>query len=93
MKENPIKKLKEIEQSIWLDNLSRHLMDSGELKRLIEQDGLTGITSNPTIFQKAISGSKDYDGSLRALLKKGTHDEKELFWGLVFEDISRAADM
>ncbi len=93
MKENPIKKLKEIGQSIWLDNLSRYLMDSGELKRLIEEDGLTGITSNPTIFQKAISGSKDYDASLRALLKKGTHDEKELFWGLVFEDISRAADI
>ncbi len=93
MKENPIKKLKEIGQSIWLDNLSRHLMDSGELKRLIEEDGLTGITSNPTIFQKAISGSKDYDASLQALLRKGIHDEKELFWGLAFEDISRAADM
>jgi transaldolase/glucose-6-phosphate isomerase len=93
MKENPIQKLKEIGQSIWLDNLSRHLMDSGELKRLIEEDGLTGITSNPTIFQKAISGSKDYDASLRAFLKKRTLDEKELFWGLAFEDISRAADM
>jgi len=92
MKENPIKKLKEIGQSIWLDNLSRHIIDSGELKRLIEEDGLTGITSNPTIFQKAISGSKDYDASLQALLRKGIHDEKELFLGLAFEDISRAAD-
>ena len=93
MKENPIKKLKEIGLSIWLDNLSRRLMDSGELKRLIEEDGLTGITSNPTIFQKAISGSKDYDSSLEALLRKGIRDEKELFWGLAIEDISRAADM
>jgi transaldolase/glucose-6-phosphate isomerase len=92
MKENPIQKLKEIGQSIWLDNLSRHIIDSGELKRLIEEDGLTGITSNPTIFQKAISGSKDYDASLQALLRKGIHDEKELFLGLAFEDISRAAD-
>ena len=93
MKENSIKKLKEIGQSIWLDNLSRHLMDSGELRRLIEEDGLTGITSNPTIFQKAISGSQDYDSSLEALLRKGIQEEKELFLGLAFEDIARAADM
>ena len=92
MKENPIKELRKIGQSIWLDNLSRHIIDSGELKRLIEEDGLTGITSNPTIFQKAISGSKDYDESLRRMLDRGIQDEKELFLGLEIEDISRAAD-
>ncbi len=93
MSENPLRKLQEIGQSVWLDNLSRHLMDSGELKRWIEEDGVTGITSNPTIFQKAISGSRDYDASLKTLLRKGVRDEKELFLGLAMEDIARAADM
>ena len=93
MNDNPLRKLREIGQSVWLDNLSRHLMNSGELKRLIAEDGLTGITSNPTIFQKAISGSKDYDASLKSLLQKGIGDEKELFLDLAIEDIAQAADM
>jgi transaldolase len=93
MKENPIRKLQEIGQSFWLDNLSRNLLNSGELKRLIDEDGITGITSNPTIFQKAISGSKDYDASIISLLDKGVRDEKELFLNMAFEDISRAADL
>jgi len=93
MKNNPIKKLLEINESIWLDNLSRNLIDSGELQRLIFQDGVSGITSNPTIFQKAISGSKNYDASLRGFLAEGMRDEKELFLGLAIEDISRAAQL
>ena len=93
MKAELLQKLREIGQSFWLDNLSRDLINSGELKRLIEEDGITGITSNPTIFQKAISGSKDYDASLRGMLGKGIRDGKELFLGLAFEDISKAADL
>jgi transaldolase/glucose-6-phosphate isomerase len=93
MKENPIKKLKDINMSIWLDNLSRRLTESGELKRLIEDVGVTGITSNPTIFQKAISGSKEYDTSFRKILDRGIREEKEIFLQLAFEDISRAADL
>ena len=93
MKAELLQKLREIGQSFWLDNLSRDLINSGELKRLIAEDGITGITSNPTIFQKAISGSKDYDESLRSMLGKGIRDGKELFLGLAFEDISRAADL
>lgn len=93
MKGELLQKLREIGQSFWLDNLSRNLINSGELKRLIAEDGITGITSNPTIFQKAISGSKDYDASLRSMLEKGTREEKELFLGLALEDISRAADL
>ncbi|MBM4332174.1 MAG: transaldolase [Deltaproteobacteria bacterium] len=92
MNDNPLRKLREIGQSIWLDNLSRDLINSGELKRLIEE-GVTGITSNPTIFQKAISGSKDYDASLKNLLSQGIRDEKELFLDMALEDISRAADL
>ena len=93
MNKNPLIGLKELGQSVWLDNLSRKLINSGELKRLIDGDGLSGITSNPTIFQKAISGSTDYDASLRRMIDKGTKDEKELFLGLAFEDVSMAADM
>jgi transaldolase len=93
MKAELLQKLREIGQSFWLDNLSRDLIHSGELKRLIEEDGITGITSNPTIFQKAIHGSQDYDASLRSLLGKGIRDGRELFLGLALEDISQAADL
>jgi transaldolase len=93
MSKNPLIGLKEIGQSVWLDNLSRKLIHSGELKRLIDEDGLSGITSNPTIFQKAISGSTDYDSSLRRMIDKGVKDEKELFLGLAMEDVSDAADL
>jgi transaldolase len=92
MNKNPLIGLKEIGQSVWLDNLSRKLIHSGELKRLIDEDGVSGITSNPTIFQKAISGSTDYDSSLRRMIDKGVKDEKELFLGLAMEDVSDAAD-
>jgi len=92
MNKNPLIDLKELGQSIWLDNLSRKLIHSGELKRFIDEDGLSGITSNPTIFQKAISGSTDYDTSLRRMIDQGTKDEKELFLGLAIEDVSNAAE-
>jgi transaldolase/glucose-6-phosphate isomerase len=93
MNKNPLMGLKELGQSVWLDTLSRKLINSGELKRLIDGDGLSGITSNPTIFQKAISGSDEYDLSLQRMLDRGIRNEKELFLGLAFEDISTAADM
>jgi transaldolase len=93
MNNNPLIGLKELGQSVWLDNLSRKLIHSGELKRFIDEDGLSGITSNPTIFQKAISGSTDYDASLQRQIDRGVGDAKELFLGLAFEDISTAAEM
>jgi transaldolase len=93
MNKNPLVGLKEIGQSVWLDNLSRKLIRSGELKRLIDQDGMSGVTSNPTIFQKAISGSADYDPSLRRMIDKGIKDEKERFLGLAMEDVSDAAGL
>ena len=93
MNKSPLIGLKEIGQSVWLDNLSRKLIHSGELKRLIDEDGLSGITSNPTIFQKAISGSTDYDSSLRRMVDKGVKDGKELFLALAMEDVSEAADL
>jgi len=93
MNNNPLIGLRELRQSVWLDNLSRKLINSGELMRLIDEDGLSGITSNPTIFQKAISGSTDYDTSLQRTINKGIKDEKELFLGLAIEDVSKGADM
>ncbi len=93
MNNNPLIGLGELGQSVWLDNLSRKLINSGELRRFIDEDGLSGITSNPTIFQKAISGSSDYDTSLQRMINEGIKDEKELFLGLAIEDVSNGADM
>jgi hypothetical protein len=70
MRENPLLKLQPFGQSIWMDYIRRHMITSGELKRLIEEDGLLGVTSNPSIFEKAIAGSHDYDETIRASEKK-----------------------
>jgi transaldolase/glucose-6-phosphate isomerase len=81
-------------QSVWLDYISRGLLRSGELKRMVEEDGIRGMTSNPTIFDKAISGSADYDDGLRELLarEQGT-DAGKLYEPLAIEDIQAAADV
>lgn len=91
---NPLKALQIEGQSIWLDYIRRSLMTSGELNRLIDEDGLRGMTSNPTIFEKAINGSADYDESLRKLLEKDPHvDVTTLYETLAIEDIQMAADI
>ena len=64
---NPLKALGQYGQSVWLDYIRRSLITSGELKRLIEDDGLGGVTSNPAIFEKAITGSTDYSDELQEL--------------------------
>lgn len=92
MGENPLAGLHNLGQCVWLDNLYRGLITSGTLKRMTEE-GVTGITSNPTIFQKAISGSNAYDESLKNMLGRGITDPKELFLGLAVEDVSNAADI
>jgi transaldolase len=79
--------------SIWLDTLSRELLDSGEFTRLITDCAVTGATSNPTIFAKAITGSESYDDQLRAAVARGKDDPQELFFALALDDIRRAADM
>ena len=58
---NPLQKLREFGQSVWYDNIERRLLENGELARMIAEDGILGLTSNPTIFEKAIGGSHDYD--------------------------------
>jgi transaldolase len=90
---NPLLELREAGQSVWLDFLRRGLVTGGGLKRLIDEDGLSGVTSNPSIFRKAISGSTDYDEPVRALVGKGTAEPREIFYDLALEDIQMAADL
>ncbi len=92
MKENSLLKLRTLGQSIWIDYIRRQMMTSGELKRLIEEDGLLGVTSNPSIFDKAIAGSHDYDDAIRALALEGRSRE-EIYRTLTVEDIQQAADL
>jgi transaldolase / glucose-6-phosphate isomerase len=90
-KPNPIKELKQAGQSLWLDNIRRQLITSGELARL-RDEGLTGVTSNPTIFEKAVSGSTDYDEAMvRLVQEKAT--PSEMLWGMMVQDIQAAADV
>jgi len=76
MSGSPLKQLGALGQSVWLDYLRRDLMASGELRRLIEENGLRGMTWNPSIFEKAIADSHDYDEDIRALALKGEGVEK-----------------
>jgi transaldolase len=89
---NPLKKLAELGQSVWYDYIRRDLYQSGELKRLIEEDGLSGMTSNPTIFQKAIAETDLYDDAIRRLSGQGLA-AGTLFEALEVEDVSAAADV
>ncbi|MDI3340136.1 MAG: bifunctional transaldolase/phosoglucose isomerase [Sphaerobacter sp.] len=89
---NPLQRLAEVGQSFWLDNLSRALITSGELARLIQEDGLRGITSNPTIFEKALASTHEYDQDIERLAGEGKSDE-EIFEALAIEDIRMAADL
>lgn len=89
---NPLQKLEGYGQSIWLDYIRRKLLTSGELQKLIEEDGLRGMTSNPAIFQKAIAGSDDYDQALAVLADKDGLDAAGAYEALALEDIGAAAD-
>ena len=71
MHKNNLLRIQEFGQSIWLDYISRGMIHSGELKRLIQEDGLRGVTSNPSIFDEAIEGSQDYEEPIRALSQEG----------------------
>ncbi len=92
MAKNPLFELYEAGTSVWLDYIRRSLMTSGELTRMIEEDAVVGMTSNPTIFEKAIGGSRDYDDALRDLVHAGITDE-EIMLSLIVEDIKLAADV
>ena len=79
-------------QSIWMDNLSRDIIGSGELKNLVENQGIKGITSNPSIFEKAIAGNAIYDKDIEAGISKGLSTQ-DIYESLAFEDIRNACDI
>src|SRR6202011_2045093 len=89
---NPLKELQNYGQSVWLDYIRRDLLTSGELKRLIEEEGLRGMTSNPIIFEKAISGSAEYADLLQSLRSRTDLDAKGRYEILAIRDIQDAAD-
>ncbi len=91
---NPLLELARVGQSVWLDYIRRSLITSGELRRLVEADGLRGVTINPTILEKAIVGSSDYDAAIRARLAAEAHtDGRGLYEALAIEDTQLAADV
>src|SRR5271157_1208255 len=84
--------LHDLGQSLWLDNITRDLLNTGTLKRYIAELSVTGLTSNPTIFDHAIKNSTAYDGAIREGLAKGKSGEA-LFFDLALDDLTRAADL
>lgn len=89
---NRIVEIEQLGQSIWLDNLTRDLIESGELKQMIDTKGLLGITSNPAIFEKAIVGNKTYDAAIEAGIRSGK-SLMEIYESLIFDDIRNACDI
>jgi transaldolase len=90
--ENPIVKIEALGQSIWMDNLARDLIQTGELQRLIESQGLLGVTSNPAIFEKAIVGNKVYDADIEAGIK-ANKPLLDIYESLIFKDIRDACNI
>src|SRR6476661_7873615 len=87
---NPLAELAKTGQSVWFDQMERKLITTGKLQKMINEDDLRGLTSNPTIFEKAISGSEDYDAQLRQLASQNKSKD-DIYDALVIEDISKAA--
>lgn len=91
MKQSPLLKLQDFGQSIWMDYIRRKMILTGELKQLIEEDGIRGVTSNPSIFEKVIAGSHDYDSAVSAMALEGKSIE-EIYQTLTVEDVQMATD-
>src|SRR5947209_20634989 len=92
MAKSRLHELAERGQAVWFDTLSRDLVHTGELKRMMEEDAVTGVTSNPTIFQKALSSGDAYDDDMRELLQE-TDDPTKIFFSLALQDIRDACDV
>jgi transaldolase len=89
---NLLREIEALGQSIWIDNLNRQLLDGGTLRRLIEEDGITGVTSNPTIFEKGMGSSDRYDDAFREVAAD-TDDPQEIFEQLAYRDVRDACDL
>jgi transaldolase len=93
MPDSNLHRLSALGQSVWIDYLSRDLLETGELERMTRDDAVVGVTSNPTIFQKAISEGSRYDTQLKEILESGESDPKEIFLQLSSRDIAAACDL
>jgi transaldolase len=89
---NQLREIEALGQSVWIDNISRQLLEDGIMARLIEEDGISGVTSNPTIFEKAMGHSDRYDDAFREVIDE-TQDPQEIFERLAYRDIQDAADL
>ncbi|RAI45655.1 bifunctional transaldolase/phosoglucose isomerase [Rhodoplanes roseus] len=89
----PLKALQAQGQAVWLDFVARGFVEKGDLARLVAEDGVRGVTSNPSIFEKAIGGSSEYDDAIRAALQEGDRSVVDLYERLAIEDIQKAADV
>jgi transaldolase len=89
---NRLREIEALGQAVWIDNINRELLEDGILRRLVEEDGISGVTSNPTIFEKAMGHSDRYDEGFKRVLSD-TQDPQEIFLRLAFEDIRGAADV
>lgn len=90
---NPLQELAELGQSIWQDDIRRDMLDDGTLEQRIDEWAVTGLTSNPSIFDKAIAGTDLYDDAINALVADGVTDPEDLFFALAIDDLQRAADL
>jgi transaldolase len=89
---NRLREIEALGQAVWIDNINRALLEDGVLRRLVEDDGISGVTSNPTIFEKAMGHSDRYDEGFRRVLGE-TQDAREIFFRLAYDDIRDAADV
>jgi len=92
MAKSRLHELSELGQSVWIDFLSRQMLQSGKLAEMMEKDAVVGVTSNPTIFQKAIAGGDAYDEQMREVLAE-EQDPKEVFLKLAVQDVKNACDL
>ncbi len=92
MNSNPLLQMRDLGQSVWMDYIRRQTLDTGQLKRWIDEDGLAGVTSNPSIFEKAIGESHDYDEEIKTLARQGLA-AGDIFERIAVEDIQRATDL
>src|SRR5215218_5488975 len=89
---NRLREIEALGQAIWIDNLNRQLLDDGTLRALVEQDGISGVTSNPTIFEKGMGHSDRYDDAFREIAAE-TSDPQQVFERLALQDVREAADL
>src|SRR5690349_3659762 len=92
MPDTPLQILSAQGQSVWLDSISRHALTSGELQRMIDEDAVVGVTSNPSIFQKAMAEGDAYYDQIREVLQS-EQDTKEVLYALIHRDITDACDL